>query len=383
MHRFKLSAVAVVVALVLAACGSSSEDEGPDSAKGSGGEAEDITFSLASANFVSGLAWVWVGSHDSVGFYQEENVNPTFVGSNGAADCTQSLVAKRVDVCMLIQDPVLNRAAETGDKLPVKFVYNYTYKVTNEIGVKPDSSAASIEDLAGKRIGVNALAHDTYNFAQRAFQAAGLDPDAQEYIAVGQGAPAITALYQNRVDALVAYDIEWAIYDSIGQPVKVLPQVPAIAEVKGGPILAVRAEDVENRRDLIVRFMRALAKSTLFSITNPAATLQLHWDMYPESRPKEEVTPEVMKGQLAIVSARLPAIDKRRFDYVDSWGEFNEEGWEAYVTNILRHDVPDDVDPKEFYTNELIPDINDFDEEEVIKKAEDFPLDPEFQAAGG
>jgi NitT/TauT family transport system substrate-binding protein len=269
---------------------------------------------------------------------------------------------------------VLNRAAEQGDKLPIKFVYNYTYKVTNEIGVKPGSPYSDIKDLEGKKIGVIALAHDTYNFAQRAFQAAGVDPTKQEYIAVGQGAPAITALYEGRVDALVAYDIEWAIYKSIDKPVEVLPQPAAIADVKGGPVIAVRSEDVENRADLVAHALRGFAKSTLFSITNPEATLKLHWQMYPESKPKEEITPEVLANQMAIVEARLPSIDKRNFDYIDKWGEFNSEGWVAYVENILRHKVPDDVDPADFYTNDLIDEINDFDEQAVIDKAEAFQV---------
>lgn len=384
MRVTRFSAALLVLALLVGACGSDDPSTGPTDPSGPSepgspggdgdgdGELEPFVFSLASSAFVAGLAWVWVGSHPDVGIYQDEGIDLQMVGSQGAPDCVQQLVAGRVDLCMLAQDPVLNRAAEEGDHLPITFIYNYTYKVTNELAVLPDSDVTSIEQLEGGTIGVNAIGHDTYNFAQRVFQAIGIDPDNQEYLAVGQGGPAVTALYNGDIDALVAYDIEWAIYDSLDMPVRVLPQPPAISEVRGGPILAVRTEDVEQRRDWLVRTMRSVAKSTLFAISNPEATLRLHWDMYPESRPQGELTDDVMAAQLAIVGARLPSIDPRNFDYVDNWGEFNADGWVAYVENILRHDVPGDVDPADFYTNDLIPEINDFDEAEIEEFARDF-----------
>ena len=328
--------------------------------------------SLASAAWTSGNSYHWVGSHPDVGFHQAEGIRLVMVASQGASDCVQQLVVSRVDGCLLIQDPVLNRAAEEGEVLPIKFVYNYGYQVTNEFGVHPDSDVTTVEDLRGGTIGVPTLAADTYRFAQNVFERLGIDPEEQEYVAVGQGATASNALYSGEVDALVSYDIEWAVHASQGFPVTVIPNPDFIAEVKGGPIVAVRAADVEERPDHIVRVLRSLVKSTLFSITNPEAALQLHWEMFPESKPPGELTDEDWEAQLSIMTARLPRVDPRNYDYIEKWGEFNEEGWVAYVENILGHDVPEDVDPADFYTNELIDEVNDFDEAEIIEFAEDF-----------
>ncbi|MCC7106352.1 MAG: ABC transporter substrate-binding protein [Chloroflexi bacterium] len=330
-------------------------------------------YSLASKAFVAGLAFIWVGSHPDVHFYQDENLDMEFVGANGAPECVQSLLAKQVDMCALVQDQVLLRAAD-GNKLPIKFVYDYTFKITNEFGVKPDSPIKEVKELAGKKIGVQGLGHDTFNYAKLVMTRLGLDPEKQEYIAIGQGAPAITALYNGQVDAMVAYDIEWTVYKSLGKPVRVLPQPDFIKEVKAGPIYAVRSEDVTSRPEVVGAVLRGLAKGTVFAMQNPEALLRIHWELYPESKPKGISDEEGFKQQIDVTKSRLPALDPTLAD-MKRWGEFNPAGWTAYVKNILGLD-PAKVNPADFYTNDLIPQANNFDEAAVRAMAKSFVYKP-------
>jgi NitT/TauT family transport system substrate-binding protein len=327
------------------------------------------TFSLASPSFVSGLAFQWVGNHPKLRFYQSEGLEMKFVGVNGAPECVQHLLRKSVDSCVLVQDQIFLQAAQ-GNRLPITFPYEYTYKVTNEFGVKPDSPIQTIRDLKGKRIGVLSLAHDTYNYARLVLKGLGLDPDQQEYIAVGQGAQAVTYLYRGQIDAIVFYDIEWARMKSMGQPVRVLPQPDFIAAVKAGPVISTRSEDVQRRRDVVVHVFRGFLKSSLFAMENPEATLRMHWDLFPESKPKGVSEADALRTELSVMTARYPALDKNLAG-VKYWGEFNPEGWRNYVKNLLGLD-PTKVNPADFYTNDLVRDINNFDEQAHRKFAREF-----------
>jgi hypothetical protein len=54
------------------------------------------------------------------------------------------------------------------------------------------------------------------------------------------------------------------------------------------------------------------------------------------------------------------------------WGIYTPESWAAYLKVYnLTDKVPD---PRRFYTNDLIKDINDFDQQKIIDQAKSFSL---------
>lgn len=326
-------------------------------------------FAIANPNFLPGIAFMWVGDHPKLNFYKQENIEMGWKGVAGSTTCVQHLLRGQVDSCALVQDQVLLQAAE-GNKLPITFVYDYTYKITNEFAVKPDSPIKTVSDLKGKKVGILSLAHDTYKYGQLVFQRLGFKPNEVEFLATGLGPQAAELLYQGRVDALLLFDIVWPQFKFIGKPVRVLPQPDFIAEVKAGPIIAARSEDVKKRPDVIVRVFRAYNKSTIFSIENPEAALHIHFEMHPETLPKGLSYQQAFERTLPVVKARLPAVEKKLAD-VKYYGEFNPEGWRAYVKNVLGID-PNKVNPAEFYTNQFAKEINNFDEAAFRKWAREF-----------
>lgn len=326
-------------------------------------------YALANPNFLPGIAFIWVGDHPKLNFYKQEGIDMEWRGVAGATTCVQHLLRKQVDSCALIQDQVLLQAAE-GNKFPITFVYDYTYKITNEFAVKPDSPVKNVSDLKGKKVGILSLAHDTYKYGQLVFQRLGFKPNDVEFLATGLGPQAAELLYQERVDALLLFDIVWPQFKFIGKPVRVLPQPDFIAAVKAGPIIAARTEDVKNRPDVIVRTFRAHTKSMLFTIENPEAALHIHFEMHPETLPKGLSYEKAFAQTLPVVEARLPAVEKKLAD-VQYYGEFNPEGWKAYVTDVLGLDLKK-VNPADFYTNQFAKEINNFDEAGLRKWAREF-----------
>ena len=317
-------------------------------------------FANANPAFLPGIAFVWVGDHPSLNYYKQEGVEMSWHGSPGASACVQYLLQKQVDSCLLVQDQVLLQAAQ-GNRLPITFVYDYTYKITNQFAVLPDSPIKTIADLKGKKVGVTSLAHDTYMFGKLVFKGLGIDENEVQYVATGSGGQAAELLYTGQVDALLYYDIVWALFDTLNKPVRVLPQPDFVDAVKAGPVIAVRSEDVANRPDTIKHVFRAFLKSTLFTMENPEAAMHIHFDMHPETLLTGVSYEESFDRSLPQMKARLPALEKDLAG-VEYYGEFSPEGWQAYVTNILGLDLAK-VDPADFYTNDFAKNYNDFDQE--------------------
>jgi NitT/TauT family transport system substrate-binding protein len=327
--------------------------------------AEDVKitdkWSFANANpaFLPGIAFQWVGDYPALNFYKQEGIDVSWHGSQGATACIQFLLRKQVDSCVLAQDQVLLQAAQ-GNRLPLTFAYDYTYKITNQFAVKPNSPIKTIADLKGKKIGITSLAHDTYTFGKLVFKGLGIDENNVQFLVAGNGGQAAELLYSGQVDALLYYDIVWALFDTLKKPVRVLPQPDFVDEVKAGPVVVIRTEDIEKRPETVKHFFRAFVKSTLFTIENPEAAMHIHFAMHPETLLTGVSYKESYERSLPQMKARLPALEKD-LGGVQYYGEFNPNGWIAYVKNILGLD-PTKVNPADFYTNAFAKDYNDFDE---------------------
>ena len=93
----------------------------------------------------------------------------------------------------------------------------------------------------------------------------------------------------------------------------------------------MRKSDLAKNRDIYVRFFRAMAKSTVFAYTNPDVAIKLHYEVYPESKPKGKTDAE------ALVEARKINNSRREKWYPGEWqsdkrfGAMSKAEWEAQV----------------------------------------------------
>lgn len=110
-----------------------------------------------------------------------------------------------------------------------------------------------------------------------------------------------------------------------------MPLTPKFAQVGSGWICVPR-KLLKDERKALVAWFQGIAKSTLFSQANLDAAIDLHWAVYPESRPKGRSEEEARKEL-------------------------------HFIGDVNR-----------LFTNELIDDINAFDKQAVIKAAKAFRL---------
>jgi len=310
-----------------------------------------------------GFSNLWIGKY--LGFYEEEGIEHDVFSAEGHAQNLQLLFRNEVHLAVGAQDSVFQSAAR-GEHLPVKFVCSYMRGIIYQLAARPDDPAREIKDLRGRKIGVASLAHAGLLYAKTVLRDAGIDPEREaQFVAVGSGPQAGQALQRGEVDALAHWDVEYANLENLGFKFRLLPQPPSVREMYAGHTLATSEEFLRMHRDAVVRGLRALVKSIIVFNENPEAATRIHYQMYPELIPKGRPFEETIRVGTRITQVRVPLMRKEA-GRVNRWCEFHPEAWRAYVKFL---GLEGKVDPAQFYTNDLVADVNNFDEAKVIAQA--------------
>src|SRR6185436_3643954 len=180
---------------------------------------------------------------------------------------------------------ILLPALAKDPSLDLVSIYKWLPRNANVIVVKPGSLIKSAADLAGKRLGVRNQGDTGIVVTKTMLAELGLKDDKNEYIAVGDGAPAGAAIDNDRVDAMVTFDTAAARIELVGTKLRYVPITPKFAQVGSGWICVARKTLKEERKALVALF-QGIARSTLFSFHNLDAGIDAHWAVYPESKPK-------------------------------------------------------------------------------------------------
>lgn len=360
-----VTSLTLVVVLVAAACAG---DE-PNETRGDGQELTDITFSIASAVIHPVVSYFSLG--EGAGFFEEEGLEAEFVTApGGGAEAATALVGPRgdVDFASTIQDVTLNGLAE-GNPIPVLCFMNTTQQTIYQVAVLPDSPIQAIEDLRGKKIGVNAFGSASEFYARAVLEDAGINPESEaELVAVEQGAVAGQALKGGEVDALSLWGFTYAEMESRGiVELRRLDQPPFIEGIVTGPFVCTRREMFEDDRELVVGAGRAMAKSMVFFHENPEAALRIHWRMFPETQPADMSIDEALELMVPQAQARAELLVPPEGE---GWGYFDEEALRNYVDYLGLDLQMDEV--AQYFDNSLIDEINDFDEEAIRQFAREY-----------
>lgn len=136
---------------------------------------------------------------------------------------------------------------------------------------------AVMQDLVGKRVGVNALGSTTNALARANFTAAGIDPDDANWVAYGTPAAGIAALQNGAVDAIQLWsdgmDIAVAvtggtILGDLRNPDT--QSLPTINAMRGASLeWAAQAAYIEENPDVVARFIKANTEAIAW-IKDPA-----------------------------------------------------------------------------------------------------------------
>lgn len=364
MRMIRTLVILLVALLFVVACGGS--DDGSGGASSEEAALEEITFSIASAVIDPVVSYFSLG--EGAGFFEEEGIKANFVTApGGGAEAATALVGPRGDVhvASTIQDVMLNGLAED-TPIPAVCFMNTTHATIYQFAVTPDSEIESVEDLEGKRIGVNEFGSASEFYARAVLTDAGLDPESDvEIVAVDQGAVAGQALSGGDVDALALWDFTYADMQTQGiVELRMLEQPNFIEGINTGPFLCTRKDLLDEQPEVVIGIGRAIAKAMVFYDENPSAALDIHWSMFPETKPEDSTLEEAIELRVPQLEARAELLTPPEGE---GWGYFDEEGLSNYI-DYLGLDL-EMTEVNEYFDSSLLEEINDFDEEAVRSSA--------------
>ena len=197
-HTIRITALAACLA-VLTACGGTA---GPAPAA-SPGKPEKASLSVGVGG-QSQLIYMPLTLADSLGYFKDEGLTVSIQDLKGGADALKALVGGSVDfVCGFYEHTI--RTQTQGKYIETIALFDNTPGLVFFVNRK-HADAKSVKDVATLKIGVTSLGSSTDEMVRYLFKANGLDPATAQTVAVGSGGPAITALKNDQVQALVTVE---------------------------------------------------------------------------------------------------------------------------------------------------------------------------------
>lgn len=323
-------------------------------------------------NITSPVPTVAEAPHASVpavlGFWEEEGLNVQVNPTSGSTQATQLIAAGTSHFTMATVEPLIVAKQQGADVLAV---YNHTREPIYTIAVTSDSDIDELTDLKGTTIGVSSLSSGAVPFAKAMLNGVGLDPEQDaSWLPIGLGAQSVNAIENDQVDAIAFWDWAYAIMENSGLEFRhfTTPETQALLSLA----IVANRDFVESNPELTAKFARGIAKAALFTITNPEAAVRIHWERYPDSKPTDVPEDQALREAVHVLEARLQKYKiAERED--PRFGAFRESEWEATQNFLFDNDVVSEkLDVSEYYTNEFIDTINDFDQEAIIEQARNY-----------
>jgi NitT/TauT family transport system substrate-binding protein len=170
-----------------------------------------------------------------------------------------------------------------------------------------------------------------------------------------------------QVDALSLYDVQYALIENAGVPLRRI-EAKQIDRYPSNGFIALD-ETLEKSRAQAVALTQGYAKGTLFAIANPEAAVRILWDVFPLTKAtgKDEAT--ALKDDMKAIQARIVNWKLEKAG-VTHWGENSVANYDAYLDFLLKWQViKQKPNVADVVTNDLLPDIDKFDPDAVTAQA--------------
>lgn len=306
-----------------------------------------------------------------LGYFREEGLDVEVSPMAGATQAMQMVVGGRADFAVGNPSGAMIAIQKGAD---VRFFYTSIRGDIFGLGLPGDSGLKTLADLKGKTIGVSSFASGGTNYAKGLMKTIGLESGKDyDLVEIGVRARALGAYRSRQVQAFSLWDEEYASMSQNGVPMTGIIKDPRANTHIAGSIVA-KNEDYTKRRQVLIGVARAMAKAQAFQDANPEATVRIHWKVYPNTAPKDGITDATVKREAQILAVRK-AITVRNSMGTNRWGDVPKDLMEKFQAYLVQTDVvPQAIDVNRYYTNDLIAEINKFDEAAIIRQAREYRL---------
>lgn len=361
-RKLTLSASFTAFALLLTACGN-----GDDGAAGGGDEEmTEVTFGVATQALIVSLS-PYTTVPEELGYFEEEGLDVEVLGFAGGGPTVQALDAGQLDVAI---PPATSLFAAVSEGSEVRAFYTQITRNYLNPMVPEDSDIQEVLDLEGTTIGPQSLDSANVPLIRAMVAQEGGDPDSIDFVATGGPAEALNFLQSGEIDALALWDAAYADIEGQGQPLREISN-ESFRELGFHQGLVTNASIIDNEREMLIGMGRAISKGMVFAEENPEATIELYWEENPESRPTNLDEDEAMEKALQTLEAR-----GENTEPVDgTWGLATEDQVREHLEVVVEFNDLNDLSVEDVWTDELLEEINDFDEEAIREEARNFSTD--------
>jgi NitT/TauT family transport system substrate-binding protein len=231
--------------------------------------------------------WIPSGEHAAYygawekGIYADHGIDITITRGYGSGDTVTKLAARGFDFGIADVGAVLTARAREG--VPVKVISTLYTHSPHSLFVLESSGITDFSDLDGKRIGITpGNSHRVY-FPHIAAQA-GTDASSIRWVNMDGGAMAVQLIAKN-IDAAPFYAMHHYFQNkaarSAGEEIIVLPFVDAGFAIYAAGLIA-SDETIEQRPELVKRFLAATHDAWRWARDNPDEACDLHIKRVPE-----------------------------------------------------------------------------------------------------
>ena len=311
-------------------------------------------------SFPNGVAWPYFSVATEMGYAKEEGISFKLIATDGSAASYKAVATKQADMAMTQPAQVLN-GITLGEKI-VSFYTAYQGHVY-QFATLADAPYRRIADLKGQKIGISSVAGGQFSYLRAALKDAGLDSTKDvQIVEVGRGGAAAIALKEKRVAAYSASFVDMMQIEQSGGKLRLFLEGPT-ATFFSDSLVAHRSFLDENPK-IPVAVGRALAKATVFCMTNAEACWNMIAKQVPDTARKPEFTKPLLKAVLDL--HRLPPAANGK------WGYQSADAWRAVEDFLIDGgQLKEKVNVDQAFTNAYISNINEFDVAKVKAQAQD------------
>jgi ABC-type nitrate/sulfonate/bicarbonate transport system substrate-binding protein len=328
---------------------------------GAGDEAENDTLVVAMGHEAPypGEEAVLYAIPKGLGLFEELGIDVTYQPTAGSSVSVQLVNAGEADLGHGNPASVM---AAVNQGVDVKIVYNIIPDYGSGLAVLPDSEITAPEDLAGATVGVSSLSSSRLPEAKAMAEEAGVGGEV-EFVAVGVGAQATSALASKKVDGLYLWNAAYESIKASGQNLRVIDDVFDDADNLLDFVQFASGDAIENKAESIEKLGKAAAIAQEWAMQHPEEALEFFYEEFPNARSDEAGRTR----DLALLKYTLEQFEPG----AEGYGHTDEEKVIRTAEFLAEHDlIPEPLDPGQYVDNQFVEAYNDYTQDDVSTAAE-------------
>lgn len=309
---------------------------------------------------------------EELGYFDTENLElqkPFPVLASSALILPQ-LMNGGIDSVFMTLEPLILTKQPDAANFDYKYVYNYARGSVYELVVLDESPIRTVADIAGKKVGVGALAWGNVAGTKGILVSQGVSLDSVSLAAVGDSAAALEALKSGQIDVLNLYDTKIVQFEQTGVKLRRIP-LPDFYAKSSSNAIPFTSKFIQERPGTIARFGRALSKGFVACEAAVDNCVRAFWKRYPDLAPAVAKEGAAMESAKQILRAKFKSWLVFPEGKPREYGSLSDSDFTGLMNALkvsgqaTKTDIPLDT----LYTNQFVPEFNAFDREKVVAEA--------------